>query len=78
MTGGGVLAPPSPFSRLTREISEGAQLSKFAPPSLAQPSCSPPRLLLTLIPARMTQLPRKLPIETGKARCRANDVGGSC
>ena len=39
--GAASLPLPTPLSRLTREISEGAQLSKFASPSLAQPSCSP-------------------------------------
>jgi hypothetical protein len=65
MTGGGVLPPPLPFSRLTREISEGAQLSKFASPSLAQPSCSP---LAHVDPRAHGPVPHKLPIDTGKAR----------
>jgi hypothetical protein len=56
---------PSPFSRLTREISERAQLSKFASPSLAQPSCSP---LAHVDPRAHGPVPHKLPIDTGKAR----------
>jgi hypothetical protein len=50
---------------LTREISEGAQLSKFASPSLAQPNCSP---LAHADPRAHGPVPHKLPIETGKAR----------